>query len=284
MRGGEKAEYRINAIEQYQLTLWRYGLKKEYVKMIGWMDEHGPQANRQILPDADFTQTGVAMEQAGLLVSATCHRARTLRLVLFLGQNSFRRVLFLSVGSGAPQAPKRKSRSWHPQTPGMPTTISVAAVTTSTPTNCPIAPLSIRGRISTDTKTPPHSGRGRPKDEEYHPLSFDRPEPNNHMFDDPEPADPVQGRVQCGQAPGEWRLYAWLEREGFEYDLYAEGHLHEGKLPLDSYDVLIIAVHPEYWSREMYLAVKNWVFERGGRLMYLGGNGLNCEVTISPDG
>jgi hypothetical protein len=28
----------------------------------------------------------------------------------------------------------------------------------------------------------------------------------------------------------------------------------------------------------MYERVKTWVRERGGRLMYLGGNGLNCEV------
>jgi hypothetical protein len=28
----------------------------------------------------------------------------------------------------------------------------------------------------------------------------------------------------------------------------------------------------------MYDRVKSWVFERGGRFMYLGGNGLNCEV------
>ena len=46
----------------------------------------------------------------------------------------------------------------------------------------------------------------------------------------------------------------------------------------DSYKVLIISTHPEYWSREMYFRVKEWVFERGGRLMYLGGNGLNCEI------
>ena len=126
-------------------------------------------------------------------------------------------------------------------------------------------------------------GTWKKKDEEYLPLSFDRPEPHNHLFDDPEPSDPVQGRVQCGQAPGEWRLYAWLEQEGWEYDLYAEAQLHEGTLSLDDYKVLIIAVHPEYWTREMYLAVKSWVFERGGRLMYLGGNGLNCEVTISSE-
>jgi N,N-dimethylformamidase len=31
----------------------------------------------------------------------------------------------------------------------------------------------------------------------------------------------------------------------------------------------------------MYLAVRSWIQERGGRLMYLGGNGLNCEVEFA---
>ena len=34
----------------------------------------------------------------------------------------------------------------------------------------------------------------------------------------------------------------------------------------------------------MYYKVKAWVLQRGGRLIYLGGNGLNCEVTFSEDG
>ena len=34
----------------------------------------------------------------------------------------------------------------------------------------------------------------------------------------------------------------------------------------------------------MYDRVKQWVFNEGGRLMYLGGNGLNCEVELSADG
>ncbi|MGO9470774.1 MAG: N,N-dimethylformamidase beta subunit family domain-containing protein, partial [Isosphaeraceae bacterium] len=62
------------------------------------------------------------------------------------------------------------------------------------------------------------------------------------------------------------------------YDYYAETQLHDGTLDLGAYKVLIISTHPEYWSREMYLAVKSWVHERGGKLMYLGGNGLNCDV------
>src|SRR5205085_299265 len=40
---------------------------------------------------------------------------------------------------------------------------------------------------------------------------------------------------------------------------------------------------PEYWSRQMYDRVKQWVFERGGRLIYLGGNGLNCDVEFIDD-
>jgi hypothetical protein len=122
------------------------------------------------------------------------------------------------------------------------------------------------------------------KDEQFKPLSFDRPEPHNHLFDDPAVVDPVQGRVQCGVAPGEWRLLGWLERERFDYDLYAEAQLHDGTLNLDAYRVLMLSIHPEYWTREMYRAVKSWVFERGGRLMYLAGNGLNCEVTLDGAG
>jgi N,N-dimethylformamidase len=125
-------------------------------------------------------------------------------------------------------------------------------------------------------------------DSDFKALAFERPEPGNHIFDNSpwsgaSISDPIQGRLQCGLAPGEWRLLGWLEREGFEYDYYAEAQLHDGTLPLDSYEVLILSVHPEYWTREMFRKVKRWV-EAGGRLMYLGGNGMNCEVTLDPNG
>jgi hypothetical protein len=121
----------------------------------------------------------------------------------------------------------------------------------------------------------------------FKPLSFDRPEPGNDIFDNhpwgsSSIEDPIQGRIQCGQTPGEWRLLGWLEREGLAYDYYAEAQLHDGTLPLDAYRVLILSVHPEYWTRQMMQRVKDWVERDGGRLMYLGGNGLNCEVTLDP--
>jgi hypothetical protein len=34
----------------------------------------------------------------------------------------------------------------------------------------------------------------------------------------------------------------------------------------------------------MYDRVHAWVFERGGKLLYLGGNGIDCEVELASDG
>src|SRR5262249_179111 len=79
-------------------------------------------------------------------------------------------------------------------------------------------------------------------------------------------------------APAEWRLLAWLERERIEYDYYAETQLHFGQLDLDAYRVLVLSTHPEYWSRQMYDRVKQWVFERGGRLVFPRRNGPDLHL------
>ena len=114
----------------------------------------------------------------------------------------------------------------------------------------------------------------------YAPLSFDRPEPFNHIDFDERITDPIEGRQACHLAPAEWRLLGWLEHRGLPYDFYAETQLDDGTLDLSAYRALVLSVHPEYWTRRMYDRVKQWVFEEGGRLLYLGGNGLNCEVEI----
>src|SRR5262249_46383572 len=114
--------------------------------------------------------------------------------------------------------------------------------------------------------------------EAYAPLAFERPEPINHIDLAEQITDPIEGRAACHVAPAEWRLLGWLEREGFTYDLYGETQFHHGILDLDAYRVLILSTHPEYWTRRMYDRAKAWVFQQGGKLLYLGGNGLNCEV------
>jgi len=286
VRSGESAEYCVHSVEQYQLTLWRYGLRKEFVRMIGWVDEHGPRACMQITPDGDFTQTGVQWNRAGY------------------GQPSHTQMVVAPERSGLyylwARTPSGRSFSFPwvvaPARPSSPIAVLASTNTWNAYNNfggrsnyinadrLPDAPI-INARLELERYQRPSAfGTWKPQDHEFMPLSFDRPEPHNHIFDSGEVTDPVQGRVQCGQAPGEWRLLGWLEREGFDYDFWAEAHLHDGSLPLDSYKVLILSIHPEYWTRQMYFTLKKWVFERGGRLMYLAGNGLNCEVVFDPPG
>ena len=60
-----------------------------------------------------------------------------------------------------------------------------------------------------------------------------------HPVRDVQPDDPIRGRQACHLAEAEWRLLAWMEREGFAYDLYADHQLHAGELDLDAYRVLV---------------------------------------------
>jgi hypothetical protein len=283
VRTGETGEFRVHSIEQYQLSLWRYSLRRELIRIVTWMDEHGPQANRQILPDGDFTQTGARWNTEGYAAPPTLLAPdRSGLYYLWARTPSGRAFSFPWVV--APAQPRARiavlasTNTWNAYNNfGGRSNYVNADRLPDTPV------INARQDLERYRNAAPF-GTWLPEDPGYRPLSFDRPEPNNHLLEDGEVSEPVQGRTQCGQAPGEWRLYAWLEREGFDYDLYAEAYLHDGSLPLDSYRVLIAAVHPEYWSREMYLAVKDWVFHRGGRFLYLGGNGLNCEVRFGPDG
>ena len=286
VRSGERSEFRVHSVEQYQLSLWRYGLRREYLGVIGWYDEHGPRAVMQITPDGDYTQKGVQWNKAG-------YSSPDDTRFLTAPERAGLHYLWAKTPSGrefsfpwvvAPAVPQAKiavlacTNTWNAYNNfgGRSNYINADRL--------PDKPI-VNARLELDRyQKPLPFGVWRPGDDEYAPLSFDRPEPHNHLLEPGEATDPVQGRVQCGQAPGEWRLLAWLEREGYEYDLYAEAQLHDGTLPLDAYRVLMLPVHPEYWTREMYSKVKRWVFERGGRLAYLGGNGLNCEVTISADG
>src|SRR5947209_12204177 len=58
-RAGERVEFRVHAVEPYKLGLWRYGLRKEFVRNLGWYDNHGPRAAMQTVPDGPFAETGV---------------------------------------------------------------------------------------------------------------------------------------------------------------------------------------------------------------------------------
>ena len=280
VHAGESGEFRVNSPEAYHLALWRYGQAKELVRPIGWFDEHGPRAQIQILPDGDFTQTGVGWNGEG-------YNPAQFRVVA--PQRSGLYYFHVKTASGkflsfpwvvAPAAPQSR-----------------VAVIASTNTWNAYNNFGGRSNYVNANKLPPwptvnarqdlgrYNGTLRSvwefRDDDYASLSFDRPEPFNHIPEDVRLNDPIRGRQACHLAEAEWRLLGWMEREGFDYELYADYQLHAGRLDLDAYDVVVISTHPEYWSRDAYVRLKRWVFERGGKLMYLGGNGIDCEVELA---
>jgi len=283
VRSGERSEFRVHAVEPYRLSLWRYGLQKEFVRLLGWFDEHGPRAAMQITPDGDYTQTGVEWNRRGY---GSPHHTQLAtapeRSGLYYFHAEAESGAFFTfpwvVAPATPQAPVAvlaSTNTWNAYN-----SFGGRSNYINAPTLPPVPILNARLDLTRYTAGGAYPEWRAP---EFAPLSFERPEPYNHVPYDTDVTDPIRGRQPCHLAPAEWRLLGWLEREGYPYDFYSEAQLHAGELDLDAYRVLILSVHPEYWSRRMYERVKSWVFERGGRLMYLGGNGLNCEVELQDD-
>ena len=76
-------------------------------------------------------------------------------------------------------------------------------------------------------------------------------------------------------------LFDWLEEKGVAYDVITDEDLHESGLDLLApYDVVMTGTHPEYHSTAMWDAMKAWI-DRGGRLMYMGGNGWYWRVAFN---
>lgn len=282
VQSGEKSEFRVHSPEAFHMELWRYGLKKERVEGLGWWDEHGPRAMVQITPDGDYTQTGVQWSKTGYASPGFRPTATAPeKSGLYYFHASTKSGLFFSFPwIVAPKKPTAK----------------IAVLASNITWNVYNAFGGRSNYINTDKlpETPTVNSRQdlqrytatnflTYQSETYAPLSFDRPEPINFVPENEEPQNIIEGRSACHIAPAEWRFLAWLEREGFGYDFWAESQLHEGTLDLDAYKILILSTHPEYWSKEMYFKVKAWVHERGGRLLYLGGNGIDCEVTFEGD-
>jgi N,N-dimethylformamidase len=282
VKSGERSEFRVHAVEQYHIELYRYGWQPEFIQGLGWHDEHGPRATMQITPDGDYTQTGVQWNQQGY--TSPVHKqfatAPERSGLYYFRASTPSGLTFSFPWIVAPAKP----------------TASLAVLASNITWN---AYNNFGGRsnyIQADElmPTPTVNSRldlPRYRDAEhaswncpfYRPLSFDRPEPFNHIDFAENITDPIEGRQACHLAAAEWRFLGWLEQQGLPYDFYAETQLHDGTLDLSQYRALAITTHPEYWTREMYYRVKRWVFEEGGRLLYLGGNGVNCEVRIDGD-
>ena len=83
--------------------------------------------------------------------------------------------------------------------------------------------------------------------------------------------------------PADTHLTAWLEHQGHDYDIITDQELHdEGLELLSRYRVLMTGSHPEYHTRQMLDAIQAFR-DRGGRLVYLGGNGFYWKIALDPN-
>jgi len=268
---GDLAEVRVHSPASYRVELWRYGWEKQFVRSLGY-DSHAPFATRRATPDGDYTRDGVRWEDP--LRSEAPDRSGLYYLHVHTAAGEFTSFPWVVTPSvpAAQVAVLTSSATWNAYNNfgGRSNYID--------PVGLPPAPL-VNRREELERYMQPDLETWRAP--QYAPLSFDRPEPANVIPLDEGITDPITGRDACGLASAEWRLLGWLERNSIDYDLYADVQVHFDEVDLDAYRVLILNTHPEYWSRTMFDKVLGWV-ERGGRLMYLGGNGVNCEIEL-PD-
>jgi N,N-dimethylformamidase len=79
-------------------------------------------------------------------------------------------------------------------------------------------------------------------------------------------------------------LVDWLEVKGFEVDFLTDEDLHfGGAAALEPYRVVLTGTHPEYYSLQMLEGLRSYL-DRGGRLMYMGGNGFYWVTPMDPAG
>jgi hypothetical protein len=269
---GSAAEVLVHAAEPYAVELWRYGWEKELVQPLGY-DSHAPGAWRQVVPDGDYTTTGVGWRDPLRVVAPARSGLYFAHVRTASGRFTCLPWIVAPARPTAPVAVLASAATWNAYNAfgGRSNYVN--------PERLPGAP-AVNPRQELKRYALP--GAEEWESEVYAPLSFERPEPANVVAEHERITDPIVGRDACGLASAEWRLLGWLEREGFAHDLYADVQLHFGAVDLSAYRVLVLGAHPEYWSRPMYDRVKAWVHEEGGRLVYLGGNGLNCEIEL-PD-
>lgn len=83
------------------------------------------------------------------------------------------------------------------------------------------------------------------------------------------------------QFTADTHITGWLEHQGVSYDVITDEDLHrDGLALLRQYNVVLTGTHPEYHSLQMLDALQGFV-DRGGRLMYLGGNGFYWRISFS---
>ena len=85
------------------------------------------------------------------------------------------------------------------------------------------------------------------------------------------------------QFAADTHIIDWLEQKDFDVDIFTDEDLHnEGLSLLEPYSCVMTGTHPEYYSRNMMNTLLAYQ-QRGGRFMYMGGNGFYWKIDYHKD-
>ena len=88
-------------------------------------------------------------------------------------------------------------------------------------------------------------------------------------------ADNVHDEGYCSDLD----LVEWLEKSGYRWAAVSDRELDRDPSILDRCSVVVTGTHPEYVSGNEFDALAGWI-RRGGRMIYLGGNGFQTRVSF----
>jgi N,N-dimethylformamidase len=91
------------------------------------------------------------------------------------------------------------------------------------------------------------------------------------------------GNGPVWQFTGDMQIVDWLDRTGRAVDVVSDRDVHDGGAELlAGYACVMTGTHPEYPTEEMLDAYEGYV-SGGGRLMYMGGNGMYWVTGYDPE-
>ena len=238
---GERSEFRVHAVEPYQLTLWRYGLRAgvrphpRLVRRARPARDDADHARRRLHPDRRQLEQARLRQPAPHPVRRPAPSARG--LYYFHAKTRVGRASSRSPGSSPRRSRRRRIA------------VLASTITWNAYNNFGGRSNYInadRAAADADRQRPPradalHRRRvlqrlGAP-DEAYAPLSFDRPEPLNHVAASRR-RSPTRSRAgqPCHLAPAEWRLLGLAGARGLRLrplrrDAAARRHARPRRLP-----------------------------------------------------
>ncbi|MBD3306749.1 hypothetical protein GF339_10015 [candidate division KSB3 bacterium] len=288
---GETIDVYVHAPTPYSAQVFRHGFLKEQVLALGMFKPHC-----QHIPDGYFVETGLNWDKSfsytlpadakpglysvlltseqqepfgiPLIVSTPEHAyGNTSRLLVLASTNTWQSYNLWGGRSRYRNFEETRSAEFLKPPP---------AVSRARKFASKVLPASVKPKLKRLLRLPPPPP---PAPWQFKKLTIRRPFTNcaleeDHVF------QPFTNHL----AAAEWRLLAWLEREGVPYDIVSGFDLHCNPDLLKHYNAVILSTHSEYWTREMYAGLQQYHDHHGLWVLNISGNTLYREIELFEEG